>query len=347
MVASAPSWSNLLNMFVQPRHDSLEGKSYDVYLEDFLKNKDCPMVFKLRDIWYCKHHSSIGLVPSVIDFQENAVAFYKFLETTFPAQPGVFGTKMKWAIFFVMLHLDKFLVCWECVTNTQDLCYSCRPRQHRGAIAAAVSFASSGRLWPSGNSRRWWNPSFFLSLIVECQISCLCVLTFAFCIMFSKDVQHSLAQLLCLNGMMTDSNQPGVERIVCSKMKSSWRTGPPSPLDINEHFDSDVCPQQVFMVKGWNRSVCCLAVLLATYESTAMLEADTHTHVTYVHIHSNICSSMRVNYYSEASSSPASQPWSTGRLARHCQMMSRCALPNVGRDVNLSNSSFILVGGFF
>lgn len=50
MVASVPSWSNLLNMFVQPRHAGLEGTSYDIYLEDFLKNKDCPMVFKLRDI---------------------------------------------------------------------------------------------------------------------------------------------------------------------------------------------------------------------------------------------------------------------------------------------------------
>lgn len=40
----------LLNMFVQPRHATLEGKSYDVYLEDFLKNKDCPVVPRCENL---------------------------------------------------------------------------------------------------------------------------------------------------------------------------------------------------------------------------------------------------------------------------------------------------------
>lgn len=46
-----------------------------------------------------------ALVLKIIDFQEQASAFYKFLETI-PAEPGVFGTKMTSIIFlwdFIMI----------------------------------------------------------------------------------------------------------------------------------------------------------------------------------------------------------------------------------------------------
>lgn len=48
-----------------------------------------------------------ALVLKLIDLQEQASAFYKFLETTFPAQPGVFGAKMTSIIFL----WDLIMIC--------------------------------------------------------------------------------------------------------------------------------------------------------------------------------------------------------------------------------------------
>lgn len=84
-----PSQGQLLDMYVQPRHSTLDGKSYDVYLEGFLKNKDRPLVFSLPPSFqnrFCFFY--------VIHFQDDALAFYKFLETTFPAVAGLLGTKI-------------------------------------------------------------------------------------------------------------------------------------------------------------------------------------------------------------------------------------------------------------
>ena len=74
-----------------------------------------------------------------------------------------------------------------------------------------------------------------------------------------------------MNGLMTDANQPGVEKLVVTAMKSSWKTS--SGLDFSDFKLSKVSPDFFFMVKGWNRSVCALAVLWACYQDQGMFEA--------------------------------------------------------------------------
>ena len=89
---------------------------------------------------------------------------------------------------------------------------------------------------------------------------------------FPKDVQHALAQLVCLNGMQTNADVPGVEKVVCSVMKPRWKTTQgPDLADLE--LDNRVPPDSLFMVKGWNRSVSCLAVLMAAYEHPVLYEA--------------------------------------------------------------------------
>lgn len=72
---------------------------------------------------------------------------------------------------------------------------------------------------------------------------------------------------------MTDADVPGVEKVVCTPMKPAWRTSPPvgyADLQIPGNY---VPPESFFMVKGWNRSVSCMAVLWACFETEGMLEA--------------------------------------------------------------------------
>lgn len=87
-----------------------------------------------------------------------------------------------------------------------------------------------------------------------------------------KEIQHALAQLICLNGMTTNADLPGVEKVVCTCMRSDWLMEPALDLD-GVVLSEAVKPQSIFMVKGWNRGVCCLAVLWACFENT-MLEAE-------------------------------------------------------------------------
>ena len=70
---------------------------------------------------------------------------------------------------------------------------------------------------------------------------------------------------------MTDANLPGVEKVVITGMKSAWKTSP--RMDFSDFKLSDVAPDAFFMVKGWNRAVCALAVLWACYEHEGMYEA--------------------------------------------------------------------------
>ena len=87
-------------------------------------------------------------------------------------------------------------------------------------------------------------------------------------------MQHALSQLICLNGCLTNPNNPGVEKMVVAVMKSSWRESAPVDVSGMKLGEMDVEPLTFFCVKGWNRAVCTLAVLMAAFESPSMLEAD-------------------------------------------------------------------------
>ena len=86
-------------------------------------------------------------------------------------------------------------------------------------------------------------------------------------------MQHALAQLICLNGMMTNADCPGVEKVVCTAMKPSWTTTKGPDLNDLQLPDNEVPPCSLFMVKGWNRAVCCMALLMAAYEHPVLYEA--------------------------------------------------------------------------
>ncbi len=89
----------------------------------------------------------------------------------------------------------------------------------------------------------------------------------------SEDIQHALGQLICLNGFQSNSDIPGTEKIVFTAMKQSWLSEPALDMSSVVLTDCPLGPQQLFMVKGWNRSVCCLAVLWACYDNNTMYEA--------------------------------------------------------------------------
>ena len=78
--------------------------------------------------------------------------------------------------------------------------------------------------------------------------------------------------------MMTDANCPGTEKLVCTPMKAKWKTG--NHLDFSDLTlpDNSVQPETLFMVKGWNRATCCLAVLMAAYEFPVLYQAGYDLH---------------------------------------------------------------------
>ena len=62
--------------------------------------------------------------------------------------------------------------------------------------------------------------------------------------------------------------------MVVAVMKSSWRESAPVDVSGMKLGEMEVEPLTFFCVKGWNRAVCTLAVLMAAFESPSMLEAD-------------------------------------------------------------------------
>lgn len=85
-----------------------------------------------------------------------------------------------------------------------------------------------------------------------------------------------MSQMICLSGVTTDPDTPGTEKVVCTAMQSAWLTGNASNTTVDD-LELSGCglahPQTIFMVKGWNRSVCTLGVLLCIYQTPGMLEA--------------------------------------------------------------------------
>ena len=81
---------------------------------------------------------------------------------------------------------------------------------------------------------------------------------------------------MALNGFVSDSNVPGTEKLTATWLDRSWVREP--PLNISAQTDlglgsKSVSPQTMFMVKGWNRSVCGLSVLYAMYDCPELYQA--------------------------------------------------------------------------
>ena len=91
------------------------------------------------------------------------------------------------------------------------------------------------------------------------------------CKQTSKDVQRQVAQLIMLNGMATDANQPGVEKLAATFLVPSWLLSPALDIDM-EDGGAYLGPQKIFMVKGWTRAVCCLTVAYALMDCPGLLQ---------------------------------------------------------------------------
>lgn len=97
------------------------------------------------------------------------------------------------------------------------------------------------------------------------------------CHMFigAQDVQRLLSQLIMLNGLCTNSDVPGTEKMVVTSLDDGWLKSPRNFLsvsDIGAHKGL-LPPESDFMVKGWNRGVCGIICMLAAVECEDLRKA--------------------------------------------------------------------------
>ncbi|CAK9105262.1 Uncharacterized protein SCF082_LOCUS49072 [Durusdinium trenchii] len=94
---------------------------------------------------------------------------------------------------------------------------------------------------------------------------------------YPPDVQRCLVQLIGLNGFLTNPDLPGTEKLVICTVDEKWLSVRRVWVSAAElalaSGEKLISPQSVFTVKGFNRSVCALLVLLATMEMPALMEA--------------------------------------------------------------------------
>ena len=90
-------------------------------------------------------------------------------------------------------------------------------------------------------------------------------------------MQHSLCQLILLNGFLSDASCPGVERLTVTLAQEIWLSTPISSFRIKEDLNFDctdlLTTGKIFAVKGWNRSVSLLSIMLACFQLPELLEA--------------------------------------------------------------------------
>ena len=81
-----------------------------------------------------------------------------------------------------------------------------------------------------------------------------------------------------MNGFTTDTDLPGGEKLVLASVEDKWLTSKRVIVASAEcGADSSLLPpQHVFTVKGFNRSVSALLVLLACSEYPPLMEAGYH-----------------------------------------------------------------------
>ena len=91
--------------------------------------------------------------------------------------------------------------------------------------------------------------------------------------MRTEEIQHQLCQLQLLNGFQSDPNKPGVEKLVGCLVQASWLFKPAPKLTAADLSDPGVAgPGQLFVVKGWNRSICAVGILYACYQQPELLQ---------------------------------------------------------------------------
>ncbi|CAK9102569.1 Uncharacterized protein SCF082_LOCUS47960, partial [Durusdinium trenchii] len=94
---------------------------------------------------------------------------------------------------------------------------------------------------------------------------------------YPPDVQRCLVQLIGLNGFLTNPDLPGTEKLVICTVDEKWLSVRRVWVSAAElalaSGEKLISPQSVFTVKGFNRSVCALLVLMATMEMPALMEA--------------------------------------------------------------------------
>ncbi|CAK9083390.1 unnamed protein product [Durusdinium trenchii] len=96
------------------------------------------------------------------------------------------------------------------------------------------------------------------------------------------EVQHQLMQLICLNGLQTNPDCPGCERVVGTWLQKEWLQLPREEIEASD-FNAPpepLGPEKIFMVKGWNRSVCGLGVLYAAFKNKELLKESAATFAT-------------------------------------------------------------------
>ena len=89
----------------------------------------------------------------------------------------------------------------------------------------------------------------------------------------TKEVQHGLAQVVLLNGFQTNPNVPGTEKVVGCTVQRPWLRCGPTHVNVADVSGAPMASLgQLFVVKGWNRSVVCLGVLWACYTTPELLK---------------------------------------------------------------------------
>lgn len=91
----------------------------------------------------------------------------------------------------------------------------------------------------------------------------------------AKDIVRLLSQMIALKGFQSCPDTPGTEKLVIAPIQRAWLKSPQSGLKSGDICDdgSLLSPDQVFAVKGYNRSLCFITVLVATFQNKLLREA--------------------------------------------------------------------------
>lgn len=120
----------------------------------------------------------------------------------------------------------------------------------------------------------WYFMTFpWLSLLWSHQCPNLLICQISEC---PQDLQKQLCQLILLNGFATCPDTPGGEKLCVAHLNRSWLKSPPSNIRADTDLDMDpatLAPGSLFMVKGWNRAVCCLGILYSAWTNDELYQA--------------------------------------------------------------------------
>lgn len=90
-----------------------------------------------------------------------------------------------------------------------------------------------------------------------------------------EEIVRLLTQLMLLKGFLSCPDLPGCEKLCVTPVQKNWLKDPQQILTCADLGIDPLLlgPGQAFMVKGWNRAVCGLIVMLATYEWEQLRQA--------------------------------------------------------------------------